>query len=301
MLDGELNGTYEERSTTVAGYLREWLATRKRGAHCEHLRRIRGIRSKGLDPRVRTPPAGPAAEADRRLGDRAAEGWLGPGRDLPDRLNAAQRAERRGPAVATAVNPARHCVPPKPHAEERTCWTPEEAAAFLRYIAKHYADRLADLFGAVLGTGTRRGEILALHWSDVHLMDRKLFVRWPLSAVNNNALHFNQPKTKASRAWISLSPSAMAALHRQSRALPLPSPDSVGRSRSTTHQPVAFLVQPVLTCPALHQIARQDGWPWIRDPRAQKREAHGTACAARQGLVQPQSSEPASVAASDGT
>ncbi|MDH6113577.1 integrase [Kitasatospora sp. MAP12-15] len=29
----------------------------------------------------------------------------------------------------------------------------------------------------MLGTGMRRGEALALHWSDVHLMDRKLFVR----------------------------------------------------------------------------------------------------------------------------
>lgn len=30
-------------------------------------------------------------------------------------------------------NPAEQCVPPKPRAEERTCWTPREAAAFLRH------------------------------------------------------------------------------------------------------------------------------------------------------------------------
>ncbi|MEV8322135.1 tyrosine-type recombinase/integrase [Kitasatospora sp. NPDC056731] len=46
-------------------------------------------------------------------------------------------------------------------------------------------------------------------------MGRKLFVRWTLSAVDNGDLHFNQPKTEASRAWISLSPRVMTALHRQ--------------------------------------------------------------------------------------
>ncbi|WP_268762390.1 site-specific integrase [Kitasatospora griseola] len=81
--------------------------------------------------------------------------------------------------------------------------------------AEHYADRLTDLFEVMLGTGMRRGEILALHWSDVHLMDRKLYVRWTLTAVNNGKIHLGEPKTEASRAWISLSPRVMAALHRQ--------------------------------------------------------------------------------------
>ncbi|MFD0405373.1 hypothetical protein [Kitasatospora sp. NPDC127116] len=67
----------------------------------------------------------------------------------------------------------------------------------------------------MLGIGMRRGETLALHWSDVHLMDCKLFVRWTLAAVNNGKLHLGQPKTPASRAWISLSPRVMTALHRQ--------------------------------------------------------------------------------------
>ncbi|MFF1908533.1 hypothetical protein [Kitasatospora sp. NPDC058218] len=103
-------------------------------------------------------------------------------------------------------NPAKHSVPPKPRAAVRTCWTPEEAASFLRHNAEQYADQLTDLFEVILGTGLRRGEVLALHWSDVHLMDRQVFVRWTLAAVNNNGLAFGRPKTEASRAWISLSP-----------------------------------------------------------------------------------------------
>ncbi|MCC9311589.1 tyrosine-type recombinase/integrase, partial [Kitasatospora sp. RB6PN24] len=46
-------------------------------------------------------------------------------------------------------------------------------------------------------------------------MDRKLYVRWTLAAVNNNDTLFGEPKTEASRAWISLSPRVMTALHRQ--------------------------------------------------------------------------------------
>ncbi|WP_234327122.1 tyrosine-type recombinase/integrase [Streptomyces sp. NRRL WC-3742] len=102
-------------------------------------------------------------------------------------------------------NPTKHSVPLRPRAEKRTCWTSEEAAAFLRHNTEHYADRLSDLFEVMLGTGMRRGEILALHWSDVHLMDRQLYVRWTLAAVNNNGILFRKPKTDASRAWISLS------------------------------------------------------------------------------------------------
>ncbi|WP_123816928.1 tyrosine-type recombinase/integrase [Kitasatospora cineracea] len=81
-------------------------------------------------------------------------------------------------------NPAEHSVPPKPRAAEHTCWTPDEAAAFLHHSKGHHADRLTDLFEAMLGTGMRCGEAPTLHWSDVHLMDRTLFVRWTLATIN---------------------------------------------------------------------------------------------------------------------
>ncbi|MFJ5927918.1 tyrosine-type recombinase/integrase [Kitasatospora sp. NPDC092948] len=127
---------------------------------------------------------------------------------LRNALNAAVRSWR------LHYNPAKHSVPPKPRAAERTCWTPAEAAAFLHHNKEQYADQLTDLFEVMLGTGMRRGEALALHWSDVHLMDRKLFVRWTLGAIDNGELTFGQPKTEASRAWISLSLRVTAALHR---------------------------------------------------------------------------------------
>ncbi|MFJ6619948.1 hypothetical protein ACIQOW_20530 [Kitasatospora sp. NPDC091335] len=52
----------------------------------------------------------------------------------------------------------------------------------------------------MLGASMRRSEILALHWSDVHLMDRKLYVRWTLAAIVGGKIHLRKPKTEASRA-----------------------------------------------------------------------------------------------------
>ncbi|WP_051969480.1 tyrosine-type recombinase/integrase [Kitasatospora azatica] len=215
-LGGELRGVYENRRTTVAGYLREWLTIKqptlapntyagyKACVERDLIpafghRRLLDLRAKHIDDWI---TAQLAAKRGTVTVYRAVS-------TLRNALNAAVRSWR------LRYNPAKHSVPPKPRAEERTCWTPEQAATFLRHSTQNYADQLTDLFEVMLGTGMRRGEILALHWSDVHLMDRKLFVRWTLAAVNNGKLHLGQPKTPASRAWISLSPRVMTTLHRQ--------------------------------------------------------------------------------------
>ncbi|MCD9588821.1 site-specific integrase [Streptomyces sp. 8ZJF_21] len=74
---------------------------------------------------------------------------------------------------------------------------------------------MADLFEMLLGTGMRRGESLGPHWTDVHLAERMLLVRWSLTAVNNNHLYLGHPKTKAGRNWVSLAPRVVAALGHQ--------------------------------------------------------------------------------------
>ncbi|WP_052681730.1 tyrosine-type recombinase/integrase [Saccharothrix sp. ST-888] len=216
VLDGELRGVYENRRTTVASYLREWLGTRKPHlapntyagyAACVERDLIPAFgRIRLLDLRPKHIDEWVTAQVEAKRGRVTVYRAVS---TLRNALNAAVRSWR------LRYNPAKHSVPPKPRAEERICWTPEQAATFLRHGAEQYADQLTDLFEVMLGTGMRRGEVLALHWSDVHLMDRKLFVRWTLAAVDNGTLHLGQPKTEASRAWISLSPRVMAALHRQ--------------------------------------------------------------------------------------
>ncbi|MEV4709397.1 site-specific integrase [Actinoplanes sp. NPDC049316] len=58
---------------------------------------------------------------------------------------------------------------------------------------------------------------MGLHWADVDLDARMLFVRWTLVSVDNSRSMFNAPKTTGSRAWVALSTRAIEALQRQRR------------------------------------------------------------------------------------
>ena len=60
----------------------------------------------------------------------------------------------------------------------------------------------------MLGTGLRRGEALALHWSDVDLAAGHVRVRWTLSRVGHD-LVFDKPKTERSRRFVPLPPTLL--------------------------------------------------------------------------------------------
>ncbi|MER8105976.1 site-specific integrase [Kitasatospora sp. NPDC094016] len=108
-------------------------------------------------------------------------------------------------------NPAKPPLISRPAPAERHLWTEEQAAHFLRFT--HVTDPMfADLAELMIGTGMRKGEVLALCWDDVHLPERTLFVRATLSTIDNNQLLLTAPKTKGSRAWVALSDRVAAAL-----------------------------------------------------------------------------------------
>lgn len=111
-------------------------------------------------------------------------------------------------------NAARYTAVARPPRAERVCWSAQEAVSFLEYC-EGIDDPLAELYELIIGTGMRRGEALALHWADVRLEDRVLFVRYTLSNVDNARPVFNPPKTRSSYAWIALSDRVLAALVRQ--------------------------------------------------------------------------------------
>ncbi|MFJ9776899.1 tyrosine-type recombinase/integrase [Kitasatospora sp. NPDC101157] len=216
VLNGELRGVYEDRRTTVASFLRQWLTVKKEELAPNTYAGYEDCVERDLIPafgHFRLPDLRPkhierwiAAQRKAKRGKVTVYRIVS---TLRNALNAAVRA------WGLRYNPAKHSVPARPRAAERTCWTPDEAAAFLCHGAEFYADQLNDLFEVMLGTGMRRGEVLALHWSDIHLMDRKLYVRWTLAAIDNGKIHLREPKTEAGRAWISLSRRVMTALHRQ--------------------------------------------------------------------------------------
>ncbi|MED7947420.1 phage integrase central domain-containing protein, partial [Streptomyces sp. BE303] len=148
VLDGELPGVYENRRTTIASHLREWLATRKPHlapntfagyAACVerdlvpafgHLRLL-DLRPEHIDAWV-------AAQLEAQRGRVTVHRAVS---TLRNALNAAVHSRR------LRYNPAKHSVPPKPRAAERTCWTPEQAATFLQHGAEQYADQLTDKRG----------------------------------------------------------------------------------------------------------------------------------------------------------
>ncbi|NGN62570.1 site-specific integrase [Streptomyces sp. A7024] len=216
LLEAERTGIDDDPRLRVDAYLLEWLHLKEQQLKPTTYRHYRQYVHRDLIPafgRLRLTQLRPrhiSAFTDAQLA-------AGRGRTTVYRCTAAL-SSALGHAVRIrllAHNPAAHSLMPRPVPPERLCWSPEQSAAFLVHNHAHYGDRFTDLFEVLLGTGLRRGEALGLHWADVYLAERVLFVRWTLTAIDNNALHLGPPKTKASRNWVALAPRVARALHRQ--------------------------------------------------------------------------------------
>src|SRR4051812_39271002 len=105
-------------------------------------------------------------------------------------------------------NPAAAVRRPGVERKDAPHLTAEQAQALLEAIR---GDRLESLFRLMLATGLRRGEALALHWSDVDLDAQLLRVRWTLSRTSQG-LQLNEPKTDKSRRTVPLPRSAIETL-----------------------------------------------------------------------------------------
>jgi integrase len=103
-------------------------------------------------------------------------------------------------AAADATAPAQ--TPPDP-----TAWTADEVSRFLELAA---SDRWAPLWRLAATTGMRRGELVGLRWSDVHLERAELMVRHNVT-VADHQLHDGTPKGKRARR-VSLDPRTVEIL-----------------------------------------------------------------------------------------
>ncbi|HZT67240.1 MAG TPA: site-specific integrase [Acidimicrobiales bacterium] len=107
----------------------------------------------------------------------------------------------RSPAVAKLALPRMNAPKVEP-------WTDVQARRFLDATAD---DRLGALWRLFLSTGMRRGEALALRWSDVDLDRGWLSITRSL-VVNGKEVAFSEPKTEAGRRRVLLVSDTVAAL-----------------------------------------------------------------------------------------
>ena len=107
-----------------------------------------------------------------------------------------------------AVNPIEDVTRPQVERQEMEVMDAAEAAQLLATAA---TTRLYVPIFLALATGMRRGELLALRWSDVDLPRASLRVVQSLEQTAAG-LRFKAPKTKRSRRTIALSPAAVEVL-----------------------------------------------------------------------------------------
>jgi integrase len=112
-------------------------------------------------------------------------------------------------------NVAGAVTPPKVEVEEVEILTADQIAAVLDALKGF---RLHPIAALAFATGMRRGELLALRWSDVDLGRSSLKVERSLEQTKGG-LRFKSPKSKYGRRVISLPPSAVAMLaaHRKAQ------------------------------------------------------------------------------------
>jgi integrase len=115
---------------------------------------------------------------------------------------------------AIAVNPSAAVRRPKVTRTEATHLTPVQVAELLHAARR---SRYARLFELLVHTGLRRGEALALRWSDIDLERGTLRVRGTLARIDG-ALVVTEPKTAKSNRFVPISAPAERLLRDVQRA-----------------------------------------------------------------------------------
>ena len=115
---------------------------------------------------------------------------------------------------ALGSNPAAAIRRPRVTAKEAPHLTPAQVADLLRAAG---GSRYASLFALLMHAGLRRGEALALQWSDVDLANGILRVRGTLSRIDGE-LVVTEPKTARSKRFVPISEPAERLLRAQQAA-----------------------------------------------------------------------------------
>jgi len=106
------------------------------------------------------------------------------------------------------------CTAPRAEQKEVRVPTPEEARGILAAFAGHWLEAAV---AVSIGCGLRQGELRALRWADIDLDAGRLTVRRAWQRAGNK-WHLAEPKTRASRAPVSIPASVVAVLRRHKAA-----------------------------------------------------------------------------------
>lgn len=101
--------------------------------------------------------------------------------------------------------------PPQPVRKEMVALTPVHVRLLLEAAT---GERLEALFAVAVTAGLRRGELLALRWSDVDLDDGFVRVVGSLARARGKGVAITNPKTPRSRRRVELTATAVDALQR---------------------------------------------------------------------------------------
>jgi integrase len=107
-----------------------------------------------------------------------------------------------------AANPAASVKPPLVEHEEVSTFSPAEVGAILDHLKGR---TLRAIVAFLIGTGCRRGEMLAVRWSDVDLDTATVKIERSLEQTTAG-LRIKSPKTKHGRRLVAIGPSLVAEL-----------------------------------------------------------------------------------------
>jgi integrase len=113
------------------------------------------------------------------------------------------------------ANPCQGVKLPREKQDEVAALDEEQTQALLDAVK---GTKLAGLVPVALATGLRRGELLALRWSDIDFERGQLHVRHTVIYVNGVGFQETEPKTKSSRRTVKLAGFALDALHEHRKA-----------------------------------------------------------------------------------
>jgi integrase len=111
-------------------------------------------------------------------------------------------------------NPIRGAHAPKPPRRPATLWSAEETASFLSYIEGTTLHTIVCTFGA---TGMRRGELLALRWTDINFDEGTIHIQRTITRQFDLSWTIGPPKSEQSLREIAIPDELVALLRNHKR------------------------------------------------------------------------------------